>query len=133
MSDLTKTLAQPTVTLEANGKTYTLKPFAVEDYGSVEAWLEDQAWAAARRALKRGALNHTEYEKVFQATISLIASQALTYGTETYASATMTLPGLQVLLRLAVPELEEKEAYQIVRNRTSEVIRAILANHEVSQ
>lgn len=133
MSDLTKTLAMPTVTLEAGGKTYTLKPFAIEDYGAVEAWLEDNAWAASRRALKRGAINPGEYEKVYKSTLSLIAGCELTYGTETYASATMTLPGLQVLLRLAIPELEEKDAFDLVRKHTSEVMQAILANHEVSQ
>ncbi len=137
MSDLAKTLGQPTVVLTIGEASYKLAPFTIEDYGEFESWLEENAWSAVRRAYVKKWITPEEFDRHSQNCIRLIASEKLAYGSDAYGEASMSLKGMEKLLGIALrkthPMVGEKDIHSMTWDHTSDVAKALRENDAVSQ
>lgn len=137
MSELQKTLGQPTVKLALPTEAYTLAPFTIEDYGEFENWLQENAWSAVRRAYVLKWITPEEFDRHSQNCIRLIASEKLSYGSDAYGEASISLRGMEKLLGIALrkthPGVDEKKIHELVYEFTKEVAGALHENDLVSQ
>lgn len=120
--------------LVVNGQAYTVSPLTNADYCQFEAWLEEQAWAGVARIKSRvvaaasagdaarlsAAAARAVYDDAVAQVSRDVATQQYAYGSELFQNATVTVPGLAVLLRLSVqrdsPDFDQEAADAIVRD-----------------
>lgn len=143
MSDeLNKTLGKPTVRLKIEGVCdYLLRPITINDIAEFQNWLRENVWAATYQAKARGWVSIDDDLQNRQATLALIASKKLAYGSKAYADAGESYEGMEKWLSMLLkneidPATNEvvsaEEIYKIVHEHTMEVILALRENEAVS-
>lgn len=137
MSELNQTIGSPSVSVTCGTETFTLSPFAIEDYAAYELWLEENAWAAVHRANVQKWVTPDQHDRNIQNCIKLIAAEKLAYGSEAYRESSISLKGIakafQIATRRTHPDLSEKRIHQLVEEYAVEIATAIRQNDDVSQ
>jgi hypothetical protein len=109
MSEAAKSIGiGPSITFK--GKSYSLKPWTLEMTCLFESFLEQRAWDAVER--QRGTCTETQFQERLNSVPAMIASGKFSEGSQAYADAAVSLPGMKfgVFLQLKAenPEVSEK-------------------------